>query len=29
MPISRKLYSKIKMNNSKTNIDRIIGMKGL
>ena len=23
MPISRKLYSKIKMNNSKTNIDRI------
>ena len=29
MPISRKLYSKIKMNNSKTNIDRIIGMKGI
>ena len=28
-PISRKLYSKIKMNNSKTNIDRIIGMKGI
>ena len=29
IPISRKLYSKIKMNNSKTNIDRIIGMKGI
>ena len=29
MPISKKLYSKIKVNNSKTNIDRIIGMKGI
>ena len=29
MPISKKLYSKIKVNNTKTNIDRIIGMKGI
>lgn len=29
MPISKKLYSKIKVNNTKTNIDRIIGMRGI
>lgn len=29
MPISKKLYSKIKVNNTKTNIDRIIRMKGI
>ena len=29
MLISKKLYSKIKVNNTKTNIDRIIGMKGI
>ena len=29
MPISKKLYKKIKCNNEKTNIDRIIGMKGI
>lgn len=29
MPISKKLYKKIKANNEKTNIDRIIGMKGI
>ena len=28
MPISRKLYKKIKVNNVSTNVDRIIGMKG-
>ena len=29
MPISKKLYKKIKTSNVKTNIDRIIGMKGI
>ena len=29
MPISRKIYKKIKCNSEKTNIDRIIGMKGI
>ena len=29
MPLSKKIYSKIKSNNIKTNIDRIIGMKGI
>lgn len=29
MPISRKLYKKIKVNNVSTNVDRIIGMKGI
>ena len=29
MPLSKKIYSKIKSNNTKTNIDRIIGMKGI
>ncbi len=29
MPISKKIYKKIKSNNTKTNIDRIIGMKGI
>ncbi len=29
MPISKKIYNKIKKNNVSTNIDRIIGMKGI
>lgn len=29
MPISRKLYKKIKVVNERTNIDRIVGMKGI
>ena len=29
MPISKKLYKKVKVSNVKTNLDRIIGMKGL
>ena len=29
MPLSKKIYNKIKVNNVKTNIDRIIGMKGI
>lgn len=29
MPFSKKLYSKIKKGNEKTNADRIIGMKGI
>ena len=29
MPFSKKLYSKIKKENEKTNADRIIGMKGI
>lgn len=29
MPFSKKIYKKIKNNNIKTNIDRIIGMKGI
>ena len=29
MPISKKLYKKVKVSNAKTNLDRIIGMKGL
>lgn len=29
MPISKKIYRKIKANNVKTNFDRIIGMKGI
>ena len=29
MPFSKKLYKKIKKGNEKTNIDRIIGMKGI
>lgn len=29
MPISRKLYKKIKVDNERTNIDRIVGMKGI
>lgn len=29
MPLSKKIYNKIKVSNVKTNIDRIIGMKGI
>ena len=29
MPVSKVLYKKIKVNNTRTNFDRIIGMKGL
>ena len=29
MPISKKLYKKVKVSNAKTNLDRIIGMKGI
>ena len=29
IPISKKLYKKIRASNEKTNIDRIIGMKGI
>lgn len=29
MPVSRKMYKKINKNKTKTNIDRIIGMKGI
>lgn len=29
MPISKKIYAKIKVNDIKTNFDRIIGMKGI
>lgn len=29
MPISKKIYKKVKVSNTKTNLDRIIGMKGL
>ena len=29
MPISKKIYNKIKINDVKTNVDRIIGMRGI
>lgn len=29
IPISKKIYKKIKVNNTSTNFDRIIGMKGI
>lgn len=29
MPLSKKIYQKIKVKDTKTNLDRIIGMKGI